>query len=134
MKQMNCTEVQIVRFYFVFAVLVSLFVPFFCFLERIVLAGNVSEIEVEIMNADGLHMRPAMQFVDIATRFDSDISVTNGETTVDAKSIMQMTMLAATCGTRLTIIAKGVDSPAAIEELQALVEVRMFDEPGVKTD
>ncbi len=95
---------------------------------------NVSEIEVEIMNVDGLHMRPAMQFVDVATRFDSEITVTNGETTVDAKSIMQMTMLAATCGTRLMVKAKGNDSCEAIEEIRDLVEVKMFDEPGVVTD
>ena len=92
------------------------------------MAPNVSEIEVEIKNADGLHMRPAMQFVDVATRFESDITVTNGETTVDAKSIMQMTMLAATCGTRLMVIAKGSDCCDAVEELRVLVEEKMFDE------
>jgi len=31
-----------------------------------VLAEPVYEIEIEIKNADGLHMRPAMQFVDLA--------------------------------------------------------------------
>lgn len=92
------------------------------------LASDVCEIVVEIANADGLHMRPAMQFVDVATRFDSKITVTNGETSVDAKSIMQMTMLAATCGTRLTVIAKGSDCSEAIEELRVLVEEKKFDE------
>ncbi len=93
------------------------------------MAQDVSEIEVEIMNADGLHMRPAMQFVEVATRFESDISVTNGDTSVDAKSIMQMTMLAATSGTRLMIRAQGSDSLEATEELRVLVEEKMFDEP-----
>ncbi|GAI53153.1 unnamed protein product, partial [marine sediment metagenome] len=32
----------------------------------------VCETEVEIKNADGLHMRPAMQFVDVASQFDCD--------------------------------------------------------------
>ncbi len=91
--------------------------------------SDVCEIEVEVKNADGLHMRPAMQFVDIATRFDCDITVTNGETTVDAKSIMQMTMLAATCGTRLKVIAEGSDCEKAIEEIRVLVEEKKFDEP-----
>lgn len=89
------------------------------------------QIEVEIMNAQGLHMRPAMQFVDVASRYSSEISVSNGETDVDAKSIMQMTMLAATCGTFLTIRADGDDASAALEDLRELVEVKMFDEkPG----
>ena len=67
-------------------------------------------------------MRPAMLFVDLANSFDSEINVTNADVTVDAKSIMQMTMLAATCGTRLKIQAKGGDSRQAIVALQNLVE------------
>ena len=51
-------------------------------------------------------MRPAMQFVDMATKFTSDIAVSNNENTVDGKSIMQMSMLAATCGTKLKLRAK----------------------------
>ncbi len=88
----------------------------------------VHEIEVQIRNIEGLHMRPAMQFVDTASRFDCEIQVTNEETSVDAKSIMQMTMLAATCGTKLRIKAKGRDAGEAVEALRTLVEVKMFGE------
>ena len=92
---------------------------------------RVYEIEVEIKNAEGLHMRPAMQFVDLAGKFDSEIHVSNEEQSVDAKSIMQMTMLAATCGTKLYIKAEGADAEEAIKALRELVEVKMFDEtPG----
>jgi len=87
------------------------------------------EITVEIKNADGLHMRPAMQFVDVANRFNCDITVSNSENNVDAKSIMQMSMLAATCGTRLSIKAEGPDAEEAISTLRELVEEKMFDEP-----
>jgi phosphocarrier protein HPr len=87
-------------------------------------------IEVEIKNADGMHMRPAMQFVDVASRYACEIKVSNGDTTVDAKSIMQMTMLAATCGTRLEIVADGEDAQEAVDRLRELVEERMFDEPA----
>ena len=90
---------------------------------------SVLEIEVEIKNADGLHMRPAMQFVDIASKYKCDINVSNGETRVDAKSIMQMTMLAATCGTKLMIRAEGDDCQQALDELQDLVEEKLFGEP-----
>ena len=86
------------------------------------------EIEVEILNPQGLHMRPAMQFVDIASRYKCDITVSNGDTNADAKSIMQMTMLAATCGTSLKIKAEGEDADKALEELRELVEERKFDE------
>ncbi len=89
---------------------------------------GAAEIQVEIRNADGLHMRPAMQFVDVASQFKADIKVSNEDTTVDAKSIMQMTMLAATCGTRLTIRAVGSDADEAIDALRKLVEDEQFHE------
>ena len=92
----------------------------------------VCETEVEIKNADGLHMRPAMQFVDIANQFDCDITVSNSETNVDGKSIMQMSMLAATCGSKLKIKAEGADAQQAIDALQKLVEEKMFGEPPPK--
>ncbi len=91
------------------------------------------EIEVQIRNEEGLHMRPAMLFVDMAGRFSSEIRVSNGQMTVDAKSIMQMTMLAATCGTMLKIHARGSDALQATEALRELVEVKMFLEPPPKT-
>ena len=85
------------------------------------------EIEVVVRNPEGLHMRPAMQFVDLANAFDAEISVSNQDTTVDAKSIMQMTMLAATCGTRLKIRAEGVDARKAIASLQELLDQIVSD-------
>jgi phosphocarrier protein len=92
----------------------------------------VFELEIEIKNADGLHMRPAMQFVDLASKFDAEITVSNDQTTVDGKSIMQMSMLAATCGTKLKVRAEGADAKDAIDALRNLVEVKMFDEPPPK--
>ena len=92
------------------------------------MAEPVYEIGIEIKNSDGLHMRPAMQFVDVASRFKCDITVTNGETSVDAKSIMQMTMLAATCGTKLKVKAIGSDAKEASDALHELVEKKLFDE------
>lgn len=86
------------------------------------MSESTYEAEVEIRNPEGLHMRPAMQFVDLANAFSSDISVSNQDTQVDAKSIMQMTMLAATCGTKLKIRASGQDAQKAVEALQGLVD------------
>jgi phosphocarrier protein len=97
--------------------------------EENTLGKVVCETGVEIKNADGLHMRPAMQFVDVANRFECDITVSNNENNVDGKSIMQMSMLAATCGTKLKIKAEGADAQQAIDALRELVEEKHFDEP-----
>ena len=90
----------------------------------------VCQVQVEIKNADGLHMRPAMQFVDVANQFESEVVVSNDEYDVDGKSIMQMSMLAAVCGTKLKIKAQGKDARETIKALRELVEEKMFDEPA----
>ena len=97
------------------------------------MAKLVCETEVEIKNADGLHMRPAMQFVDLAGEFESDIKVTSAEYSVDGKSIMQMTMLAATQGTRLKIRAEGSDSEQAVKALRELLTGTLPQEPSTKS-
>ena len=94
------------------------------------MAEPVFEIELEIRNAEGLHMRPAMQFVDLASQFASAITVDHKDISADAKSIMQMTMLAATCGTRLKIRAEGPDAAEAVAALKELVEKKLPNPPA----
>jgi len=81
----------------------------------------VAEIEVEIQNEEGLHLRPAVQFVDVASRFRSAITVSHGSVQADAKSVMEMTLLAAACGSRLKIRAVGPDASEVIAALGELV-------------
>ena len=96
------------------------------------MADSICEIELKINNADGLHMRPAMLFVDTASQFDCDITVSNENASVDGKSIMQMTMLAATHGTTLKVKAEGADAEKAIAALKELVENKLFNEAPPK--
>ena len=74
------------------------------------------------MNKLGLHARPAMSFVDLASTFGAAVTVRRAETEVDGKSIMQMMMLAASKGSSLEITADGDDADAACEKLKALVD------------
>ena len=97
--------------------------------EQDSLEKTVCETEIEIKNADGLHMRPAMLFVDAANGFDCDITVSNEKNSVDGKSIMQMSMLAATCGSKLKIKAEGTDAQQAINLLRQLMEEKKFVKP-----
>ena len=81
--------------------------------------------EVTIPNDEGLHARPVMMFVDVASRHDSAVSVRNvtrqGEV-VDGKSAMQMMLLEATQGCVLRIEARGTDAREAVDALATLVE------------
>ncbi len=87
--------------------------------------------EVIICNKLGLHARPAMQFVDIANQFQSEVTVHKGGEEpgdADGKSVMQMIILAAVEGTPLQIDATGDDADAAVQKLAELVEGKFGEE------
>ncbi|MDH3521893.1 MAG: HPr family phosphocarrier protein [Myxococcales bacterium] len=82
----------------------------------------VHEAEFEVRGELGLHARPAGQFVALAARFASRISVGRGEEWVDGRSILSLLSLAAGRGTKLRIRAEGVDAAEAVRALGALLE------------
>ena len=81
--------------------------------------------DVTIGNTEGLHARPVMRFIDVASRYQCKVSVMNvtrrGEK-VDGKSAMQMMLLEATQGCVLRIETFGADAAAAVAALAELVE------------
>jgi phosphocarrier protein HPr len=85
------------------------------------------ETTVTITNRLGLHARPAMTFVDLASTFACEVTVKKDDTEVDGKSIMQMMMLAAAQGSSLLIVCDGDDAQDAAAKLKGLVESG-FDE------
>jgi phosphocarrier protein HPr len=89
-----------------------------------------AEIErtVMIANQYGLHARPAAEFVKLAGTFDAEILVSKDGLEVNGKSIMGMMMLAAECGSSITINATGPQAEAAVRNLVQLVEDRFGEE------
>ena len=87
--------------------------------------------QTTIVNKLGLHARPAMQFVDVANEFASEVTVhKEGEepVDVDGKSVMQMITLEAIQGTPLRITATGDDADAAVRKLAELFESKFGEE------
>ena len=82
----------------------------------------------EIVNALGLHLRPADRFVRMARGFRAEIRVLCGDRQVDGKSILDLVTLAAECGTRLELEAVGPDAEEALVALAGLIEAG-FHEP-----
>ncbi len=81
--------------------------------------------DATVPNDEGLHARPVMMFVDLASQHDSAVSVRNltrDSDVVDGKSAMQMMLLEATQGCVLRIEARGTDAREAVDALAALVE------------
>lgn len=86
--------------------------------------------KIKITNKLGMHARPAMLFVETASRFSSAVQVKRADNseTVDGKSIMQLMMLAATCGTEIEIAAEGDDAQVAVDELVALIKSHFLED------
>ncbi len=79
------------------------------------------EREAKIVNLEGLHARPAARIVRLASTFDSDIELCKDGVGVNGKSIMGVMMLAAECGSSITIRAHGPDAEQAAKALADLV-------------
>ena len=88
---------------------------------------KVIKQEVQITNKMGLHARPAMQFVDLASKFTSKITVSKDCQSVNGKSIMEMMLLAAGPGTTIALLAEGSDAEQAVAALKKLIDSK-FDE------
>lgn len=87
-----------------------------------------AQIEVTICNAQGLHARPVIRFVDLASQFQSVIRVRKGEKSVDGKSPMEMMLLEAPKGSILVLCAQGEDAGRAVEALAELVNSRFGED------
>lgn len=81
----------------------------------------IARRRVPIVNAYGLHVRPATKFVRLAQSFRSQVRVGHEGRTVDGKSLLDMTGLAAECGTSLDLEVEGPDAEAALAALADLV-------------
>ena len=93
----------------------------------------VIERDAKIVNPLGMHARPAAEFVKLASRFKSAVEVRKDDLAVNGKSIMGVMMLAAECGSSLTIKTDGEDAESAMAALLALVadgfhEMHLTDE------
>ena len=70
---------------------------------------------------NGLHTRPAAQFVKEAKAFNSEITVTANGKTASAKSLFKLQTLGLTEGTVITILADGEDEKEAVDHLVKLI-------------
>jgi phosphocarrier protein len=89
---------------------------------------TVAHRQVEITNSLGLHLRPADKFVKLALRYQSEIRVHYNGNQFNGKSILDLTTLAAECGTRLELEARGPDAQDAVEALAALILARFHED------
>ena len=84
--------------------------------------------ELPITNKRGLHARASAKFVQMAERFNAEITVTRGAETVGGNSIMGLMMLAAGIGSSIIVTAKGPQAREALDAITELVTSRFGEE------
>ena len=78
---------------------------------------------ITLVAKEGFHARPASQFVKMASGYQSDVTLSYQENTVNGKSIMGILTLGAACGSEVTLTVEGEDEGEALSALSAFVKV-----------
>jgi phosphocarrier protein HPr len=81
----------------------------------------VKSYPITIINRLGLHARAATRLVHCASSWQSIITISKGDKTVNGKSIMGVLMLAASQGTEITLTADGEDEDQALSGMSELI-------------
>ena len=89
----------------------------------------MAELDVTILNRNGLHARPAAEIVKVASRYQAEITISRDDMEVNGKSIMGVMMLAAEQGATLRLRADGPDAEDALQAIAGVIE-RRFGETG----
>ncbi|MFH1782887.1 MAG: HPr family phosphocarrier protein [Candidatus Omnitrophota bacterium] len=79
------------------------------------------EKKLIINNKQGLHARPAALFVQIANKYESEVTVIKDDQEVNGKSIMGLMTLAAGKGSLIHLKIDGPDAEDALKELEIII-------------
>jgi len=86
------------------------------------------EQRIIVSNTLGIHARPASLIVKTATKFKSEIILVKDGASADAKSIMNVMILAAAYNSEVIIKASGEDEKEAADAIAALFENKFYEE------
>ena len=81
-------------------------------------------IRITVNHPVGLHLRPAAQFVQTASKYESEVTVANitkESAAVNAKSMLLVLTLGVSQGHEIEIIVDGADEQDAVAALKDLV-------------
>lgn len=85
------------------------------------------ERKVIICNKLGLHARAATKLAVLASEFEAEITIVQGDKKASAASVLGLLMLETGIGKTITLLGEGKDANAALDAISALVEAK-FDE------
>ncbi|MGQ8365285.1 HPr family phosphocarrier protein [Glaciecola sp. 1036] len=82
---------------------------------------------VTIVNKLGLHARAATKLVQLANQHQSQITLTQGDNTAPADSVLALMMLESSQGKTVEVLCDGDDAEEAMEAIVSLIQNK-FDE------
>ena len=76
--------------------------------------------KVTVTHSPGLHARPCLAIVNTVRRFQSEVTIGNGNEVANASEILELMSLGVPLGTQVTLQAKGPDAVEAVDALERL--------------
>ncbi len=92
--------------------------------------GPVASKSVRIVNKQGLHARPSTMIVKAAVKFKAPLKLTIRGETANARSIMEVMMLASPSGTEVLLEAVGDDAQACVDAVADIIASGFGEELG----
>ncbi len=87
----------------------------------------MKQLEIVIRNQTGLHARPAKLLVTLAKQFKADIRIHFKQKHANAKSMVSVLTLGATCGSCIAVEANGEDEELALERIEEAIRMGLGD-------
>ena len=81
-----------------------------------------------IVNELGLHARAATKLVQLAGRFQSEVTVEKDEQVANAKSVMGVLLLCGAKGTYVKVSARGADAEDCVRQIGDLIANRFGED------
>lgn len=87
------------------------------------------EKTLTVTNKLGIHARPAGMIVDITGQAKSDVSIIHEGSRANAKSILNVMMLAIPAGSEVKFEVEGEDEESVVQQLEQLFNDHFNEEP-----
>ena len=84
------------------------------------MSGQVISKQFEVEGENGFHLRPITLLVQLAGRFESDITIVKDGNSVGTRSVMELLLLGAQHGDVLEVSISGSDSSEALIAVEEL--------------
>ncbi|NMC46431.1 MAG: HPr family phosphocarrier protein [Chloroflexi bacterium] len=86
------------------------------------------KFETTIINELGMHAHAAIQFVQTASKYESNIRVFHNHKEADGKNLIMVLGLKIEKDAHITVAVEGEDEQAAFDDLKTLVDNNFWEE------